>query len=102
MLDAFEILTTSGIVLWRKHYAPVSPSIINSLVGDIFIEDRRPKATAGSTDAPPASSYKKDRYTLKWTGAKDLGVVFVVGEACPGRIQHLIEIGLANWLGVAI
>ncbi|KAK4548168.1 hypothetical protein LTR36_010037 [Oleoguttula mirabilis] len=73
MLDAFEILTTSGIVLWRRSYAPVPSSVVNSLVGDVFIEDRRPKDAQGQQQ----TSYKKDKYTLKWTSAKDLGVVFV-------------------------
>ena len=41
MLDAFEILSTSGIVLWRRHYTPVSPNLINSLVGDVLIEDKQ-------------------------------------------------------------
>ncbi|KAK4569602.1 hypothetical protein LTR86_003365 [Recurvomyces mirabilis] len=72
MLDAFEILTTSGIVLWRKHYASLSPNIIDSLVRDVFIEDKSKLYTQG--DIP---SYKKDRYTLRWESAKDVGVVFV-------------------------
>ncbi|KAK5128992.1 hypothetical protein LTR85_000325 [Meristemomyces frigidus] len=73
MLDAFEILTTSGIVLWRRSYAPVPSSIVNSLVGDVFIEDRRPTDAQGQQQ----TSYRKDKYTLKWTSAKDVGVVFV-------------------------
>ena len=80
MLDAFEILTTSGIVLWRKHYTPVSSNVINSLINDVFIEERGQKSRTdvdGGSNAP----YKKDKYTLRWTGAKDVGVVFVVGKS---------------------
>lgn len=75
MLDAFEILTTSGIVLWRRHSAadPLSPNVIDSLINDVFIEERQKHA--GSENAP----YKKEKYTLRWTTAKDLGLVFVVG-----------------------
>lgn len=82
MLDAFEILTTSGVVLWRKHYAPVSSTVVNSLINDVFIEERGQKAGAqeGGSNAP----YKKDRYTLRWTSAKDVGLIFVVGKRLVG------------------
>ncbi|KAH9811479.1 Signal recognition particle receptor subunit alpha, partial [Teratosphaeria destructans] len=72
MLDAFEIVTTSGIVLWRRHWAPISPSLINGLVSDVLIEDRQQQQKK--------SHYTKDAYTLKWTRAPDLGLVFVVGR----------------------
>ena len=75
MLDSFEILTTSGVVLWSKHYAPVSVNIVNSLIRDVFIEDRA--ATTSSDSAARNPPYKKDKYTLKWTTAKDLGLIFV-------------------------
>ena len=77
MLDGFEILTSSGIVLWRRHYAPVPSSIVNGLISDVFIEDRRVKT--GDVQQQQ-TSYKKDKYTLKWTSAKDMGLVFVVGK----------------------
>ena len=78
MLDAFEILTTSGIVLWRKEYTPVSSNVINSLINDVFIEERsQKKVDGGGRNAP----YKKDKYTLRWTSAKDVGVIFVVGKS---------------------
>jgi signal recognition particle receptor subunit alpha len=83
MLDAFEIVTTSGIVLWRKTYTPSSTNIVNSLINDVFIEERGQKGSvaheSGSgTNAP----YKKDKYTLRWTSAKDVGLIFVVGKNC--------------------
>ncbi|KAK1812065.1 hypothetical protein LTR12_013568 [Friedmanniomyces endolithicus] len=75
MLDGFEILTTSGIVLWRRHYTPISSNLIDSLVRDVFIEEKqKPKPGGGENGA---LSYKKDRYTLRWTSAKDVGLVFV-------------------------
>lgn len=70
MLDAFEIVTTSGVVLWSKSYAPIKATAINSFMRDVFIEER-----AERTSHP---SYKKDGYTFKWTTAKDLGLIFVV------------------------
>jgi len=71
MLDSFEILTTSGVVLWSKSYAPVSSSIINGFVKDVFIEEKVLPAAQNPT-------YKKDHYTLKWASVKDAGLIFVV------------------------
>lgn len=80
MLDSFEIFTTSGVVLWSKSYTQISPSLINNFVKDVFIEE---KVLPGATAADDASasknpSYKKDQYTLRWTSATDLGLIFVV------------------------
>lgn len=75
MLDTFEILTTSGVVLWSRTYVPVGANVINSLIRDVFIEERvQPHAE----DAGARPTYKKEGYTLKWTAAKDLGLIFVV------------------------
>ena len=78
MLDAFEILTTSGIVLWRKEHSPVSTNVINSLISDIFIEERGGKRVDSEGKNAP---YKKDKYTLRWTSATDVGLIFVVGKS---------------------
>lgn len=80
MLDGFEILSTSGVVLWSKSYVPVSSSIINGFIKDVFIEE---KVTPGASLADDASAalnpiYKKEQYTLRWTSVKDLGLIFVV------------------------
>ena len=81
MLDGFEILTTSGVVIWSKSYAPVSSSIINGFIKDVFIEEKvYPGANvAGDASAAHNPAYKKDRHTLKWASVKDLGLIFVVG-----------------------
>ncbi|OCL13919.1 P-loop containing nucleoside triphosphate hydrolase protein [Glonium stellatum] len=79
MLDTFEILSTSGVVLWSRTYAPVGANVINSLIRDVFIEERILPG-ANSVDDASAShkpTYKKEGYTLKWTTAKDLGLIFV-------------------------
>ncbi|KAK9457131.1 SRP54-type protein [Dipodascopsis uninucleata] len=68
-MDLFTIFTTGGIVLWQKKFQPVSPSIIDSLVADIFIEGRKRSGEE--------SSFTKDLYTVKWTTANDLGLIFV-------------------------
>lgn len=66
------MVTTSGIVLWRRHYAPVAPALLNAWLADVLIEEKAPTAAAANTA-------RRDRYTLKWTTAKELGLVFVVG-----------------------
>ena len=80
MLDSFEILTTSGVVLWSRSYDLVAPSIINGLIRDVFIEERVLPGASAADDASAARNplYKKDKYTLKWTSVKDLGLIFVV------------------------
>lgn len=80
MLDGFEILTTSGVVLWSKSYAPVNSSIINGFIKDVFIEEKvlLGASVADDTSATQNPSYKRDQYTLKWASVKDLGLIFVV------------------------
>ncbi|KAI0522286.1 SRP54-domain-containing protein [Xylaria bambusicola] len=78
MLDTFEILTTSGVVLWSRTYAPISPAIVNHFIADVFIEEKT--ASAGAKDDQITSSnppYKYDQHTLKWTFVKELGIIFV-------------------------
>ena len=89
MLDSFEILTTSGVVLWSKSYAPTSPSIINSLITNVFIERTLPGA--GITDDISAANnplYKHDQHTLKWTTVKELGLIFVVSSRASTPRRH--------------
>ncbi len=86
MLDSFEILTTSGVVLWSRSFAPVSPNAINSLINNVFIEERTLPGAGIADDVSAANNppYKYDQHTLKWTTAKELGVIFVVscGNCC--------------------
>ncbi|KAH5365763.1 hypothetical protein HBI49_106770 [Parastagonospora nodorum] len=74
MLDTFEILTTSGVVLWSRTYVPVGANVINSLIRDVFIEER---ILPQPEDAGSKPTYKKEGYTLKWTASKYLGLIFV-------------------------
>jgi hypothetical protein len=91
MLDDFSIVTTSGIVLWRRSYAPVSSNLVNSLINDVFVEERQKSAAQETALNPP---YKKDKYTLKWTAAKDVGLVFVVGKSACDRISTSLHIDI--------
>ncbi|EXJ80343.1 fused signal recognition particle receptor [Capronia coronata CBS 617.96] len=73
MLDAFEILTTSGVVLWSRSTSNIGAIAVNSLINDVFIEEKvRPPVTNSGHPA-----YKHDKYTLKYTLVKDLGLMFV-------------------------
>lgn len=79
MLDTFEILTTSGVVLWSRTYSPLNPSVINNFIADSFIEESA--ASNAARDRKPATAiptYRNDQHTLKWTIVKELGVIFVV------------------------
>ncbi|PLB49388.1 signal sequence receptor alpha subunit [Aspergillus steynii IBT 23096] len=73
MLEAFEILSTSGVVLWSRSYAPVGAHIVNSLINDVFIEEK--VQLQAVNNAYPV--YKKEKYTLKWKKAKDFNLIFV-------------------------
>ena len=83
MLDTFEILTTSGVVIWSKSYAPINPSVINSLISDVFIEERTLPGAGIGDDISAANNppYKHGQHTLKWTTVKELGLIFVVSPA---------------------
>ncbi|KAB8237698.1 signal recognition particle receptor subunit alpha [Aspergillus alliaceus] len=73
MLEAFEILTTSGVVLWSRSYAPVGAHIVNSLINDVFIEEKVQIQAANAT----SPAYKKEKYTLKWKRVKEFDLIFV-------------------------
>ncbi|TID16022.1 P-loop containing nucleoside triphosphate hydrolase protein [Venturia nashicola] len=73
MLDSFEIITSSGVVLWSRQYIPTAASLINNLIRNVFIEESG-SAQLGSKEQ---KIYRKDGQTLRWTKAKDLGIVFV-------------------------
>ncbi|KAH6992529.1 signal recognition particle, alpha subunit, N-terminal-domain-containing protein [Fusarium venenatum] len=78
MLDSFEILTTSGVVVWSRTYTPINPSIINNFIADTFIEEKSGAiALSDSRSAPTNPPYKSDQHTLKWTLVKELGIIFV-------------------------
>lgn len=90
MLDCFEILTTTGVVLWSRSNAPVSASVVNSLINDVFIEEKvRPTVTqTGDGGLRTKPTYKYEKYTLKWTLVKDLGLIFVVREPNPVNVPN--------------
>jgi len=86
MLDTFEILNTAGVVLWSRTYAPVSPSVVNSFITDVFIEEKT--AVAGAKHGASAASnppYRHDQHTVRWTFEKELGIIFVVSRLLKGQ-----------------
>lgn len=73
MLDSFEILTTSGVVLFSRNYG-VAPVVnaVNSLISEVFIEEKeKPSSQTGNP------TYKYEKYTLRYTTVKELGLIFV-------------------------
>ncbi|KAL4763586.1 signal recognition particle receptor subunit alpha [Aspergillus foveolatus] len=74
MLEAFEILSTSGVVLWSKSYAPVGAHVVNSLINDVFIEEKTQLQNTTNSVSP---IFKKEKYTLKWRKSKDFNLIFV-------------------------
>lgn len=68
MIDLFTIFNTGGIVLWQKSFKPTSDRIPNSLVSDIFIENR----------SNEEKLYHKDNYTVRYSVVNELGLIFVV------------------------
>ena len=69
MLDLFTILTSGGIVLFHESQgsAQSAPSyLIDRLISDVFMQQR-------SSD----KEYAQDGYTVKWTFANELGLIFV-------------------------
>lgn len=84
MLDSFEIITTSGVVLWSRNYAFVSPAVVNRFITDVFIEESTTAGTkedlasavAGGSSASHAP-FLTEQYAVKWAFSKDLGIIFV-------------------------
>ncbi|KAF2135955.1 uncharacterized protein K452DRAFT_259867 [Aplosporella prunicola CBS 121167] len=73
MLDSFEIISTSGVVLWSRKYAPVAKATI-----DTFLRELIEGVITEDLSAAQKPTYKaKDGLTLKWTTAKDFGLIFV-------------------------
>ncbi|KAG5978551.1 hypothetical protein E4U55_006067 [Claviceps digitariae] len=79
MLDTFEIITTSGVVLWSRNYTPLNSSIVNNFIADTFIEEKINGPASRDTPSTAATNpaYKSDQHTLKWTVVKELGIIFV-------------------------
>lgn len=77
MLDAFEIFNTSGIVLWSKTFVPISSTLINSFVTNVFIEERLGAKGINDVKFTETSPYIYGQHTLKWTMVKELGLIFV-------------------------
>lgn len=70
MLEAFEIFSTTGVVLWSRHNnanAKLARTAVNALINNVFIEER------GTT----TTGYAYEKYTLKYSLTKDLGIIFV-------------------------
>lgn len=67
MLESFEIFSTSGVVLWSRGTSNAAASAVNFLINDVFIEEKSSRST----------SFQHDKFTLRWTLVKELGLIFV-------------------------
>lgn len=65
-------------MLWQKQLSPVSNAVVNGLITDIFI--------AGTA----TQSYAKSGYTVRWTQANELDLIFVV------VYQSLLQLGFVE------
>ena len=69
MLDLFTVLTSGGIVLFQKSQdSSSSPPtyLIDRVISDVFMQERSSE-----------KEYARDGYTVKWTFANELGLIFV-------------------------
>ncbi|KAJ1864260.1 hypothetical protein LPJ78_003489 [Coemansia sp. RSA 989] len=67
MLDQFTIATKGGVVLWSKGYTDISGTPVDSLIRDVLIQNTRASST----------KYHSGPYSVQWTFANELNVIFV-------------------------
>ena len=67
MIDKFVIFSKTGIVLWSKLLAPLKADPVSTLVKTVLLEERS-----------GAKSHNLEDYTLQWTFANEMDLVFVV------------------------
>ncbi|KAJ2452036.1 hypothetical protein EV183_003214 [Coemansia sp. RSA 2336] len=67
MLDQFTIATKGGVVLWSKGYTDISGTPVDSLIRDVLIQNTRTSST----------KYHSGPYSVQWTFANELNVIFV-------------------------
>ncbi|KAJ1966062.1 hypothetical protein GGI12_000327 [Dipsacomyces acuminosporus] len=70
MLDKFTIATKGGIVLWTTEYAQINGQPVNSLVQEVLIQSSR-------TDTSNSNKHVTGPYSLQWTFANELNVMFI-------------------------
>ena len=66
MIDQFSIFHRGGAVLWERQLTVVSGFPVDSLIQSVLLEERG-----------ASSSFRHDRYQLRWTFANELELVFV-------------------------
>ena len=71
MIDLFTILTSGGIVLFQKPQTSSASSVpptylVDQVISNVFMQERSNE-----------KEYEKDGYTIKWTFANELGLIFV-------------------------
>ncbi|KAI5481411.1 signal recognition particle binding protein [Pseudohyphozyma bogoriensis] len=87
LLDHFSILTTGGLVLWSKSYTP-TPSPFDTLIREALIEERSSSTSSSSS----ISKWDRDGYSLLWTLANELELVFVVAYQRILQLSYVEEL----------
>jgi signal recognition particle receptor subunit alpha len=96
MLDLFTVLTSGGIVLFQRSQASSNGSssstslsaptyLIDKLISDVFMQERSSE-----------KEYARDGYSVKWTFANELGLIFVA------VYQKILELSWVEDLLVAV
>src|SRR5208282_6173780 len=88
MIDLFTVLTSGGIVLFQRSQTTSSNSptfLIDRVISDVFMQERSSER-----------EYAKDGYTVKWSFANELGLIFVA------VYQKILELTWVDELLVAV
>jgi signal recognition particle receptor subunit alpha len=67
MIDKFVIFSKTGIVLWSKMMCALKADPVENLVKTVLLEERS-----------GGKRHQQDDYTLQWTFANEMDLVFVV------------------------
>ncbi|KAL0483891.1 signal recognition particle receptor subunit alpha [Acrasis kona] len=80
MIEEVAILTKGGLILWKHTEKGIRGNPINTLIRNVLLEDRI-----------SAKSYETDHYTLKWTLANDVDLIFVIVYANLVQTLYSVE-----------
>ena len=81
MIDQFSIFHRGGGVLWERTLTSMTVSPVDSLIQTVLLEER-----AAST------SFRHDKYVLKWTFANELELVFVAAYLNVANLMYVDQL----------
>ena len=75
MLEAVEVVTTSGVVLWFRHSGLSSiEEVVNSFISETFLFGTVPNVSGSASENPP---FNLGKHTIRYAHVKSLGLIFV-------------------------